>query len=185
MKVPPLRLIALEITRTCKLECKHCRGDSRNETYQNELTLDEIKTILRNVASFSKPIIIVTGGEPLTREDVFDITGYSTSLGLRTVLATCGHFLTDETVQKLIETGVSRISVSLDGATSEVHDNFRGVIGAFEAAVKGLETVKRHGLDFQINSTLTTINIDDLWPRSSAAFAMILDTSERPLGGFG
>ena len=162
MNVPPLRLIALEITRTCNLECKHCRGDSRNEAYQNELTLDEIKTILKNVASFSNPIIIVTGGEPLIRDDVFDITGYSTSLGLRTVLATCGHFLTDNTVQKLIETGVSRISVSLDGATPEVHDNFRGVNGAFEAAVKGLETAKRYGLDFQINSTLTNINIDDL-----------------------
>jgi len=162
MNVPPLRLIAFEVTRRCNLKCKHCRGDSRNVAYQNELTLNEIKTILNNVASFSKPIIIVTGGEPLFRDDVFDITGYSTSLGLRTVLATCGHFLTDNTVQKLIETGVSRISVSLDGATPEVHDNFRGVNGAFEAAVKGLETAKRHGLDFQINSTLTNINIDNL-----------------------
>ncbi len=162
MKVPPLRLIAFEITRTCKLLCRHCRGDSRNEVYQNELNLDEIKSILDNVALFSKPIIIITGGEPLTRKDVFDITGYSTSLGFRTVLATCGHFLTDETVGKLIETGVSRISVSLDGATPETHDNFRGVTGSFEAAVKGLETASKHDLDFQINSTLTTLNIDDL-----------------------
>ena len=145
MKVPPLRLIAFEITRTCNLLCRHCRGDSKNKAYQNELNLEEIKIILDNVASFSftalqrneKPIIIITGGEPLTRKDVFDITGYSTSLGFRTVLATCGHFLTDETVGKLIETGVSRISVSLDGATPETHDNFRGVTGSFEAAVKG------------------------------------------------
>ena len=170
MKVPPLKLIAFEITRTCNLLCRHCRGDSRNEAYQNELNLEEIKIILDNVASFSftalqrneKPIIIITGGEPLTRKDVFDITGYSTSLGLRTVLATCGHFLTDETVGKLIETGVSRISVSLDGATPETHDNFRGVTGSFEASVKGLETASKHDLDFQINSTLTTLNINNL-----------------------
>ncbi len=162
MKVPPLRLIAFEITRTCNLLCRHCRGDSRNEVYQNELNLDEIKSILDIVALFSKPIIIITGGEPLTRKDVFDITGYSTSLGFRTVLATCGHFLTDETVGKLIETGVSRISVSLDGATPETHDNFRGVTGSFEASVKGLETASKHDLDFQINSTITTLNIDDL-----------------------
>ncbi len=162
MKTPPIRLIALEITRTCNLKCKHCRGDSKKKVYRDELTFDEIKSILSNVASFSKPIIIVTGGEPLVRPDVFDITGYSSSLGLNTVLATCGHFLTDETIMKLIETGVSRISVSLDGPTPELHDNFRGVTGAFEASVKGLKIAKRYGLDFQINSTITKINVDNI-----------------------
>jgi heme b synthase len=162
MKVPPLRLIAFEITRTCNLSCRHCRGDSKNKSYKNELTLDEIKSILDNVASFSKPIIIITGGEPLTRNDVFDITDYSTSLGYRTVLATCGHFLTDETVERLIATGVSRISVSLDGATPETHDTFRGVPGSFKSAVKGLEIARKHNLDFQINSTLTNLNIKEL-----------------------
>ncbi|MFC1538638.1 radical SAM protein [Candidatus Latescibacterota bacterium] len=162
MNVPPLRLIAFEVTRTCKLLCKHCRGDSRNETYTDELSFDEIKAILDNVSTFAKPLIIITGGEPLIRADVFDITKYSISLGFRTVLATCGHFLTDETVGKLIETGVSRISVSLDGANAETHDNFRGVPGAFEAALRGLEIARKHGLDFQINSTITSLNIEDL-----------------------
>ena len=162
MNAPPLQIIALEITRTCNLACKHCRGDSRGEAYRDELALDEIKAILDNVVSFSKPLIIVTGGEPLIRDDVYDITGYSSSLGLRTVLATCGHFLNDETVRELIESGVSRISVSLDGATPEKHDDFRGVPGAFEKAVNGLKTAKKIGLDFQINSTLTALNIHDL-----------------------
>ncbi|MFC1541939.1 radical SAM protein [Candidatus Latescibacterota bacterium] len=162
MNIPPLGLIAFEVTRTCTLLCKHCRGDSRNETYNDELSFDEIKAILDNVSTFAKPLIIITGGEPLTRADVFDITKYSTSLGFRTVLATCGHFLTDEMVGKLIETGVSRISVSLDGANAETHDNFRGVPGAFEAALRGLEIARKHGLDFQINSTITSLNIDEL-----------------------
>ena len=162
MNASSLRLIAFEVTRTCNLICKHCRGDSKKMTYPDELTFKEIQSILDNVASFSSPIIIITGGEPFTRKDIFDITAYSTSLGLRTVLATCGHFLNDDNVQKLIDTGISRISVSLDGATHDVHDNFRGIPGAFETAVKGLQTARKHGLDFQINSTLTALNIDEL-----------------------
>ena len=162
MNVLPLRLVALEITRTCNLACKHCRGDSHDISYPDELTLDEIRAILNNIASFSRPIIIITGGEPLTRPTVFEISAYSTSLKLRTVLATCGHLLNDETVRKLQNSGVLRISVSLDGVSPETHDNFRGVQGAFKAALKGLEVAKKYGLDFQINSTLTTLNIGEL-----------------------
>ncbi len=150
MNVLPLRLVALEITRTCNLACKHCRGDSHDISYPDELTLDEIRAILNNIASFSRPIIIITGGEPLTRPTVFEISAYSTSLKLRTVLATCGHLLNDETVRKLQNSGVLRISVSLDGVSPETHDNFRGVQGAFKAALKGLEVAKKYGLDFQI-----------------------------------
>lgn len=162
MSIPPLRLVALEITRTCRLACKHCRGDSHNESYPDELRLEEIKALLDNINTFSNPIIIITGGEPLTRPDVFDIASYSSSNGFRTVLATCGHLLNDETVQKLLSSGVSRISVSLDGASSATHDNFRGVRGAFDAALEGLKTAKKYGLDFQINSTLTTLNVGEL-----------------------
>ncbi len=161
MNVPPLKLVAFEITRTCKLKCRHCRGDSRDESYTGELSFDEIKKIFDSIAVFAQPIMIITGGEPLTRPDVFDITAYSTALGFRTVLATCGHLLNDETVGKLLETGVQRISVSLDGASSETHDNFRGVPGAFDGALKGLTVARKHGLDYQINSTITSLNVDE------------------------
>jgi len=162
MKAPPLRLVALEITRRCVLACRHCRGDSRDEFYSDELSLDEIRRILGGIAGFARPIIIITGGEPLTRPDVFDIASYSSAHGFRTVLATCGHTLDDVTVVKLLESGVSRISVSLDGGSAETHDGFRGVDGAFERALEGIEAARRHGLDFQINSTLTTLNIGEL-----------------------
>ncbi len=162
MNVPPLKIIAFEITRRCGLACRHCRGDSRNESYPDELSFDEIARILESIGSFSSPIIIVTGGEPLSRPDVYDIAARSTALGMRTVLATCGHLLDDGTVPRLLESGISRISVSLDGASSTTHDNFRGVTGAFDAALKGLDAARRHGLEFQINSTLTTLNIGEL-----------------------
>ena len=162
MSVPVLRLVALEITRTCRLACRHCRGDSRDESYPDELSPEEIRAVLDNIAAFSKPVIIITGGEPLIHPDVFDIASYSASLGLRTVLATCGHLLDENTVQKLLGSGVSRISVSLDGATSATHDSFRGVHGAFDSALAGLETARKFGLEFQINSTLTTLNIGEI-----------------------
>jgi radical SAM protein with 4Fe4S-binding SPASM domain len=162
MRTPPLRLVAFEVTRTCNLNCRHCRGNSQNIHYPDELAFHEITAILDNIASFSKPIIIITGGEPLTRPDIFDITSHSSSLGLRTVLATCGHFLTEESVRELIRTGVSRISVSLDGATPQSHNTFRGVPGAFESALKGLRNARNCGLDFQINSTFTRINVSEL-----------------------
>ncbi|MCD6307359.1 MAG: radical SAM protein [Candidatus Latescibacteria bacterium] len=162
MTAPPLRLVALEVTRTCPLSCRHCRGNSHGGSYPDELTFDEIARILDNIASWSRPIIIITGGEPLTRPDVFDIASHSTALGLRTVLATCGAPLDDRAVEKLLAAGVSRISVSLDGSDAASHDSFRGVEGAFDAAIRGIETARSHGLDFQINSTLTTLNIGQL-----------------------
>jgi AdoMet-dependent heme synthase len=162
MNPPSLRLVAFEVTRTCTLSCRHCRGDSRQKVYKDELGLNEIRTIIDNIASFAKPILIITGGEPLTRPDVYEIALYSSSLGLRTVLATCGHFLNDETVSKLVEAGVSRISISLDGASAVTHDQFRGTPGAFEATLSGIAAARRNHLDFQINSTLTVLNIAEL-----------------------
>jgi radical SAM protein with 4Fe4S-binding SPASM domain len=163
MNVPALRLIALEITRTCTLACRHCRGDSRLREYPDELSFAEIIRLLDTIASFASPILIITGGEPLLRPDVFDIARYATGkLGFRTVLATCGHLLDEKTVESLKDAGVSRISVSLDGALPETHDRFRGVPGAFEKTIRGIQTASAHGLPFQINSTITTGNIDEL-----------------------
>ncbi len=163
MNAPPLRLAALEVTRSCPLACRHCRGDSRSDAYAGELTGDEIVRLLDNIASWSDPIIILTGGEPLTRPDIFDIASHSAmTRGMRTVLATCGALLDDETAERLIASGVSRISVSLDGADAASHDSFRGVGGAFDSALRGLDSARRAGLDFQINSTLTTLNIYQL-----------------------
>ena len=124
MNAPQLRLVAMEVTRTCRLACRHCRGDSRHMEYSDELSLNEIKSLLDNISSFSKPIIIITGGEPLTRPDVFDIASYSTSLGLRTVLATCGHMLDDDTVNKLLEAGIANvyhIDEGFEGELDEQH----------------------------------------------------------------
>ena len=164
MTVPPLLLAALEITRRCHLACRHCRGDSRDTVYPDELRLDEITRIIDSIAPAQGPvpILIITGGEPLIRSDVFDIARHAVGRGLRTVLATCGHLLDENTVTRLLDAGIARISVSIDGASASTHDSFRGVPGAYDAALRGLGTARRLGLPFQVNSTLTALNIDDL-----------------------
>lgn len=156
------RLIAWEITRSCEFNCIHCRAAARFGPYQNELRTGEILRTLDNVAKFAKPIIILTGGDPLLRDDVFEIACYGTQLGLRMVMAPCGKPITDVTVRKLLDSGIRRISVSLDGATAESHDAFRRVSGAFEGAMQVIEAARRNGLEFQVNTTITKQNLKEL-----------------------
>jgi heme b synthase len=111
------------------------------------------------IASISKPVIILTGGEPLLRPDIFDLARYGTDKGFRMVMATNGTLMTEETVQKMKASGIQRISVSLDGPGSETHDAFRKVKGAFESSLKGIELAKKGGLEFQINTTITQMNL--------------------------
>jgi heme b synthase len=111
------------------------------------------------IASINKPVIILTGGEPLLRPDIFDLARYGTDKGFRMVMATNGTLMTEEAVQKMKASGIQRISVSLDGPSSETHDAFRKVKGAFESSLKGIELAKRGGLEFQINTTITQMNL--------------------------
>ncbi len=156
------RLIAWEVTRSCLLACKHCRASAHAEAYSDELTTAECFKVIDNIVSFAKPIIILTGGEPMLREDIYEIARYATDAGLRTVMAPCGTLIDDESARKMLASGIKHISISLDGATPASHDAFRGVPGAFEKSLKGLEAAKRAGLDFQINTTITTDNIDEV-----------------------
>jgi len=157
-----LRLVAWEITRSCNLACIHCRASAERGPYPNELSTDECKRVLDDIVSFSDPIIIFTGGEPLLRPDIFEIIAHGQKLGLNMAVAVNGLLLDDETAEKLVEHGVQRISVSLDGSTAGTHDKFRNVPGAFEGALRGIEAAKRAGLPFQINSTVTKINLEEI-----------------------
>jgi heme b synthase len=156
------RLIAWEVTRSCNLNCIHCRAAARFGPYPNELTTEECFKFLDDVASFSKPIIILTGGEPMLRDDIWDIAKHGTELGLRMVMAPCGFLVTEETARKMIDSGIQRVSFSIDGATAESHDNFRRVPGAFASVMKAIENANKIGLDFQVNTTITKHNLHEL-----------------------
>ena len=156
------RLIAWEVTRSCMLACKHCRAAAQAVTYPDELRTEECFKLLDNIASFAKPIIILTGGEPMLRPDIYDIAAHATDLHLRVVMAPCGAMIDDDSAARIVRSGIRCISISLDGATPAGHDAFRGVEGAFAASLRGIEAAKRAGLDFQINTTITRHNLDEL-----------------------
>ncbi len=165
------RLVAWEATAACNLACVHCRAEAQTEPDPDELTTAEVKRLIDQIAEFASPIFIITGGEPMLREDVYEIAAYASERGLKPVMSPNGTLLTPETVQKIKEAGVSRISVSLDGSSAEKNDSFRMVPGAFDAAVRGLEHARRGGLPFQINTTVTRRNLDDL----EAMFRTVVD----------
>jgi len=159
---PPLRLVAWELTRSCNLACAHCRASAECGPYPGELSTEQSLKLLSDIASFSSPIIILTGGEPLLRDDVFDIARRGTELGLRMVLATNGTLLDGQTVDRLVQAGIRRISISIDGKDERSHDELRGVTGAFSGALFGIENAKRGRLSFQINTTITKRNMAEL-----------------------
>jgi len=156
------RLIAWEVTRRCKLKCRHCRAGARDEIYDNELTTQEAKLLLDNIAAFYRPIIILTGGEPTLREDIYELAGYGSKLGLRMVLASCGANVDEAAIKRMRQAGIQCVSISLDGAEAKTHDDFRGVAGAFETAIAAIAAAKRGGMPVQINTTLTSHNIGEL-----------------------
>ncbi len=153
-------MIAWEVTRRCNLACAHCRASSEKGHYPDELTTKECFVLIDEIASFTKPVIILTGGEPLLRKDVFKIAKYGKDNGLTMVMAPNGTLLTQENVRKCIESGIKRISISLDGPDEICHDNLRKVKGAFKGAIEGIKNAKQGGLEFQINSTITKRNVE-------------------------
>lgn len=160
--LPLPQLIAWEVTRSCPLNCRHCRAGAQNKRYENELTTDQCYALLDNIASFAKPIIILTGGEPMLRDDIYDLARHGNGLGLRMVMAPCGMLIDDDAIARMIDSGIQCISISLDGATAESHDGFRRVPGAFDGAIAAIKAAKRGGLAFQINTTITKHNLAEL-----------------------
>jgi len=161
-KKSKLRLVAWETTRNCNLSCVHCRASATNGPYTGELDTKSCFQLLDQIALVDDPIIILTGGEPLLRPDIFDIARYGTDKGLRMVMAPNGTLVTKEAVAKMISAGIQRISISLDGADRESHDKFRGVDGAFEGSLNGIRIAREAGLEFQINTTVTKTNMDQI-----------------------
>lgn len=157
-----LRMIAWELTRSCNLSCLHCRASSKYGPYPSELTTEECFKIIDDIASFSNPVVILTGGEPLLRKDIFEIADYGKKKRLTMVMSPNGTLLTDENIKKILASGIKRISVSLDGPDAASHDNLRGVPGAFNDACEGLKRARKAELEFQINSTITKRNVKSL-----------------------
>ncbi|GAB4266999.1 MULTISPECIES: radical SAM protein [Deferrisoma] len=150
--------IAWETTQRCNLRCVHCRCSSDLEAAQGDFTTEEAKKLLDDIAEVSKPVIVLSGGEPLLRPDIWEIARYGTDKGFRMCMATNGTLVTDEVCRKMLEADIKMVSLSLDGPTAEVHDDFRQCPGAFEGVVRAAELFRKHGVKFLVNSSFTKRN---------------------------
>ena len=150
--------IAWETTQRCNLRCVHCRCSSDLSSSEGDFTTDEGKKLLKEISDFSKPVVVLSGGEPLMRKDIFELAGYGTSLGLRMCMATNGALVTDEICEKMKAARIKMVSMSLDGSNASTHDNFRGQPGAFEGVKRAAALFNKHGIEFLINSSFTKRN---------------------------
>ena len=158
----PPKAIAWELTRRCMLHCQHCRGAAEDVPQQGELSTQECYRVAEGFASWATPLIILTGGEPMFRDDVYDIASRCTELGMRVVMAPCGMLVNQDNARRMLDSGVRLISISLDGADAKTHDAFRGKEGAFQRTLQSIEAAKEAGLGFQINTTVSQHNVDQL-----------------------
>ncbi|MCL4459964.1 MAG: radical SAM protein [Chloroflexi bacterium] len=156
--VPVPHIMAWELTRRCNLACAHCRAAAANAPYEGELSTTECFRLVDEILQIGRPIIVLTGGEPLLREDIFDIAKYAIDKGLRVAASPNGTLVTAEAAEKMRQIGIRRISVSIDFPTAEQHDRFRGVPGAFAEAIKGIKNARQAGIEVQINTTVTRLN---------------------------
>ncbi len=157
-------VVFLELTRACALACRHCRAQAQPKRDPRELTSEEYRRLLDQLGTFDRPpIVILSGGDPFMRRDLFDIVEYGIQNGLTvSVSPSATALVTSERLERLAELGVSRVSFSLDGATAEAHDAFRGFPGTFDRTLAIIRRAREAGLGFHVNTTVTRHTRRDL-----------------------
>ncbi|MBI3609997.1 MAG: radical SAM protein [Nitrospirae bacterium] len=156
------RRIYWELTRGCNLRCLHCRANPTELAASDDLPTQDCFQIMDQIAEVCRPALVLTGGEPLLRSDLYELARHGKSIGFRMGLATNGTLVTPAVAERIQAAGFDRIGISLDGADAVTHDSFRRVPGAFEAAIDGIRNLKRLGLFMQINTSVTTQNAAQL-----------------------
>jgi len=154
-------VVVWNMTRRCNLRCVHCYSRSQNKIYTGELTTQEGKTLIDDLAAFSCPVILFSGGEPLMHPDLPELVRYATDRGIRAVISTNGTLITGDFAKTFKKFGLSYVGVSLDGL-QETHDHFRGVAGAFDDAMRGIRTCRAEGIKVGIRFTINRRNAADI-----------------------
>lgn len=159
----PLVLI-WEVTQACALACDHCRADAQETRHPDELSTAEGKRLLEDAAEFGDgQLVVLSGGDPLVRDDVEELVAYGTDQGLRMTITPSGtRSLTRERIEALSDAGLKRMAVSFDGASPATHDAFRGEPGSFEETVRAVEDARAAGLPVQVNTTVSRATVDEL-----------------------
>ncbi len=156
------RLVFWELTARCNLRCQHCRAEAQDEAAAGELTTNQIRQVACDIRACADPICVLTGGEPLSRSDFFDIARDTSTVFSRVALATNGTLIDHALAAEIAGAGIRRVSISIDGPDAATHDAFRGQPGSFDAAMRGLDALRRIDLPVQINVTVARHNVDAL-----------------------
>lgn len=158
---PRAPIVVWNITRECNLACRHCYLGAMARPAEDELSGEEARAFMDDLAELGVPLLAFSGGEPLARPDVFELAFYASSRGLPTLLSTNGTLITPETARRIREAGFGYVGISIDG-TEETHDRFRGKKGAFREAVEGIRNLMAEGLPVGLRITVTRLNSEDL-----------------------
>jgi AdoMet-dependent heme synthase len=157
-----LRLVFWELTTGCNLRCIHCRANATELMSPDDLSTRECLEIVDQLADFAPLILVLSGGEPLWRRDVFEIARHAVSKNIRVALATNGTLVDEAMAMRIKDAGIVRVAISLDGADSATHDSFRGHDGAFDAAIRGIQCLQDVGISTQVNTTVSRHNVHQL-----------------------
>lgn len=156
-------VVAWEVTRACGYRCVHCRADAQPGRSPNELTTEEGRAVIDELARFGRPILVLTGGDPLTRPDLEELASHATGAGLRVALTpSATPRVTEDRIHSLRSAGVRRVAVSLDGATAVTHDGIRRLPGSFARTLEIVRMIQMSALPVQINSTITRTNVHEI-----------------------
>lgn len=154
-------IVVWTTSRGCNLHCVHCYTDSANQTYPGELTLEEAKRMIDDLAAFGIPALLLSGGEPLAHPHIFDFAEYAAQKGLKLTLSTNGTLIDRKTAERIKKIGFRYVGISFDGL-GKVNDQFRGKLGAFDAALAGVRNLKAVGQRVGLRFTLTRRNFEAL-----------------------
>jgi radical SAM protein with 4Fe4S-binding SPASM domain len=163
-------VVVWNVTRRCNLHCLHCYSSSQNRDFPGELSTSEGFALLDDLAQFGVPVVLFSGGEPLSRPDIMELMSHARSLGMRAVLSTNGTLIRPETAETLARIGMSYVGISVDGVGA-IHDRFRGSKGAFDATLEGIRACRDAGLRVGLRFTITKHNRQEL--------DAVLDLAER------
>jgi 12,18-didecarboxysiroheme deacetylase len=154
-------VVVWNMTRRCNLRCIHCYAHATEEAASSELSTEEGKRLIDDLAAFGSPVILFSGGEPMVRKDLPELAEYAVSRGMRAVISTNGTLISPEAARILKAIGLSYVGISLDGM-EEVNDRFRGVPGAFQAALRGIRNCRDAGIKVGLRFTINRYNQEEI-----------------------
>ena len=154
-------VVVWNVTRRCNLRCVHCYAHARDQRFDNELSTEEGRLLIDDLAAFGVPVLLFSGGEPLIRPDLPELAAYAVQHGMRAVISTNGTLIDGAMARTLKEIGLSYVGISIDG-TEAVNDRFRGVSGAYRKAMEGIRNCREAGIKVGLRFTINRFNAGEI-----------------------